>query len=85
MADSAQVPRVRAKYTTDFAAQVPGVQRNHFSCTCDIFQGDDKEQGESKSIGDQNDEDERPEVINDDGANSDFMPSSKEMTVSQRF
>ena len=65
--------------------QVKTIQQKHSSNTCDIFQGEDKEQGDSKSIVDQNDEDERPEVSNDDGANSDFMPSSKEMTVSQRF
>ena len=65
--------------------QVKTILQNHSSYACDIFQGEDKEQGESKIIDDQNDDDERPEVSNDDGANSDFMPSSKEMTVSQRF
>ena len=64
--------------------KVKTMLQNHSSYTCDIFQGDDKEQGVSKSSGDQNDADERPEV-DDDGANSDFMPSSKEMTVNQRF
>ena len=66
--------------------KVKTMLQNHSSYTCDIFQGEDKEQGDSKSIGDQNDEDERPEVSNDDGTNSDFMSSSKErMVKSQRF
>ena len=56
--------------------------RNHSSYnTVDIFQGEDKEQAESKSIRDQNNENERSEVSNEDGTNSDFMPSSKERTV----
>ena len=49
------------------------------------FQGEDKEQGDSKSIGDQNNEDERSDVSNEDGRNSDLIPSSNEMMVSQNF
>ena len=65
--------------------QVKTMLRNHFSCICDILQGEDKEQGDSKSIGDQNNEDERSEVSNEDGTNSDLIPSSNEMMVSQNF
>ena len=59
--------------------------RNHSSYTVDIFQGEDKEQGDCKSIGDQNNEDERSDVSNEDGRNSDLIPSSNEMIVSKSF
>ena len=48
------------------------------------FQGEDKEQGDSKSIGDQNNDDKRSEVSNEEGTKFDFTRSSKEMTVSRK-
>ena len=48
------------------------------------FQGEDKEQGDSKSIGDQNNEDERSEVINEEGTKFDLKRSSRAMTVSRK-